>query len=308
MVNRDICAVVATYNRKELLACCIRKIMAQDGVKCDILIIDNGSEDGTEGLFSSEFKLECIEYINVGKNLGSAGAQAFGIKEAVLKGYKYIWLMDDDVFPHDNSLYELVMADEELKGNWGVLSSVAYWTDGSICEANRQKKTLFTFMTEADYKKRFIPACMVSAASMYINAESVKAVGLPIADYFFYTDDYEFSSRIGRKYPVYVVPASKVTHAMKINRKANLVKDTADRLYRYKYLYRNDVHFYRKFGIEGIIYLVLKFIYTFMMVLLKEKEHKKEKINTLITGYSEGIKFNPSVEKIDNVIIDFPQT
>lgn len=55
----------------------------------------------------------------------------------------------------------------------------------NICEANRQKKTLFTFMTEKDYKKRFVPACMVSAASMYIKAEAVKEVGLPIADYFF---------------------------------------------------------------------------------------------------------------------------
>ena len=152
-------------------------------------------------------------------------------------------------------------------------------------------------MTEKDYKKRFVPACMVSAASMYIKAEAVKEVGLPIADYFFYTDDYEFSSRIGRKYPVYVVPASKVTHLMRKNMKANIVNDTADRFYRYKFLYRNDVHCYKGFGIKGYIYLLIKFIYTFIMIVVKRNDNKILKIKTLVTGYRDGKLFNPEIEK-----------
>lgn len=308
MRNSDVCAVVVTYNRKELVKKCIEGILAQKEAKCDIIVIDNGSEDGTEELFSTVFSLENIKYINLGENTGCAAGTSRGIKEAVLSGYKYIWVMDDDVFPHENTLYELLKADKELNGEWGILSSAAYWTDGSICESNRQKKTLFRFMKEEDYNKRFVKVCMVSLASMFIQSKAVKEVGLPLAEYFIYTEDYEFCSRVGKKYPIYVVPVSKVTHAMKINRKANLVKDTPDRLYRYKYLYRNDVHCYRKLGIEGFLYLTLKFICTYMMVLLKEKEHKKEKISTLITGYSEGIKFNPSIEKIDNIIIELSQT
>lgn len=308
MGNNEVCAVVVTYNRKALVEECINGILAQKEAKCDIIVVDNGSTCGTEVLFRDKFDLDNIKYFNLGKNLGCAAGTSRGIKEAVLAGYKYIWVMDDDVFPHEDALYELLKADRELNGEWGILSSATYWTDGSICESNRQKKTLFKLMREEDYNKRFVRVRMVSLASMFINAKVVKEVGLPLSEYFIYTEDYEFCSRVGKNYPIYVVPASKVTHAMKINRKANLVKDTPDRLYRYKYLYRNDVHCYRKLGIEGVLYLILKFVYTFMVVLLKEKEHKKEKINTLITGYSEGIRFNPSVEKIKSIIIDFPQT
>lgn len=308
MRNSEVCAVVVTYNRKELVKKCIEGILAQKGAKCDIIVIDNGSKDGTEELFCTVFSLENIKYINLGENTGCAAGTSRGIKEAVLAGYEYIWVMDDDVFPHEDTLSELRKADKELNGKWGILSSAAYWTDGSICESNRQKKTLLKFMKEEDYKKKFVKVCMVSLASMFIQAKAVKEVGLPLAEYFIYTEDYEFCSRVGKKYPIYVIPASKVTHAMKINRKANLVKDTPDRLYRYKYLYRNDVHCYRKLGIEGLLYLALKFIYTYIMILLKEKEHKKEKLNTLIAGYYEGIKFNPSVEKIDNIIIELSQT
>lgn len=296
MKKRKICAVVATYNRKQHVQKCIKNILNQKDCECDIIVVDNGSEDGTDKIFATEIELDNLYYFNTGKNLGSAGAQAIGIKEAVQRGYEYIWLMDDDVFPNEDALFELVKADKELKGNWGILSSVAYWTDGKICEANRQKKTLFKFMSKNDYNKRFVKAYMVSAASMYIKADAVKKVGLPIAEYFFYTDDYEFSSRIAKMFPVYVVPASKVTHAMRVNMKADLAKDTLDRLYRYEHLYRNDVHCYRHLGVFGYIYLLVKFLYTFFKILVGKTLNKKIKCNVLIKGYLDGIKFNPNIE------------
>lgn len=300
MSTNEICAVVATYNRKELLQKCIKSILNQKQAECDIIVIDNGSTDGTEELFQNEIKSERIDYFNTNNNLGSAGAQAIGIKMAVQAGYKYIWLMDDDVFPKENALYELLEVDRELDGNWGILSSVAYWTDGSICNANRQKKTMFHFMRGKDYQKKYTNAFMVSAASMFIKSDAVRVVGLPISEYFFYTDDYEFSSRIGRKFPVYVVPASIVTHAMKENIKANIVKDPPEKMYRYEHLFRNDVHCYKQFGVSGYVYLAMKFVYTFMMIVIKEKKQKLIKLRILINGYREGVLFNPQIEMIDN--------
>ncbi len=299
MEQNEVCAVVATYNRKELVKICINKILSQKNARCDIVVIDNGSSDGTEELFLTELALNNLTYFNTGKNLGSAGAQAIGIEKAVSAGYRYIWLMDDDVFPADDALSELISAGDSLEDEWGILSSVAYWTDGSICEANRQKKTLFTFLNKNDYKKNKIKVCMVSAASMFIKAEAVKKVGLPISEYFFYTDDYEFSSRVGKIYPIYVIPASRVTHAMKANMKADIVNDSLDRMYRYERLYRNDVHCYRLFGMTGYIYLFAKFVYTFLRVFLKEKKHKRKKIKILLNGYKDGLRFNPTVEMVE---------
>lgn len=299
LTKSDVCAVVVTYNRKGLVDICISRILAQKAAKSDIIIIDNGSTDGTEELIKQKYNLESVSYFNMHKNLGCAAGTSIGIKKATLAGYRYIWVMDDDVFPQEYSLFELLRADKELNGKWGILSSVAYWTDGSICEANRQKKSLFSFIKKDDYDKRFISVCMVSLASMFIKTNVVKEVGLPLSEYFIYTEDYEFCSRVNKKYPIYVVPASKVTHAMKVNKKANLVEDTPDRLYRYKHLYRNDVHCYKQIGVNGLIYLAVKFIYTFLLILLKEKKSKKDKIATLCAGYKDGLGFNPSVEFIE---------
>ncbi len=147
-------------------------------------------------MFHNEFSLENIRYINVGENLGCAAGTSKGIKEAVMAVYKYIWVMDDDVIPHEDTLHELLKADKELDGKWGILSSVAYWNDGTICESNRQKKTLFKFMKEEDYNKRLVKVCMVSLASMFVQANVVKEVSLPLSEYFIYTEDYEFCSRV----------------------------------------------------------------------------------------------------------------
>ena len=299
MTNTRIAAVVVTYNRKALVEKCMESILGQQGASCDIIIIDNGSTDNTEELFRTKYSKKGIFYENRGRNYGCADSTGYGIKKAVLAGYDYIWVMDDDVFPFPDALKSLLEADEKLNGEWGCLSGVAYWTDGSICKANRQKKSLFSFVKDREYaEKEYIPVIMVSLASMFLKATVVRDVGLPIAEYYIYTEDYEFCSRISKRYPIYVVTNSKVTHAMRENRKVDFVKEPEDRLYRYRYLYRNDVHCYRKMGWKGKVYLVVKYIYTMIRLLCLERDSKKEKIDIVKKGYMEGRQFNPTIRYV----------
>ena len=291
----NVAAVVVTYNRRDLVKECIEAILKQQNATCDIIVIDNGSRDGTEELFKTTFKDAPIDYENVGENLGCAESTARLVKKATELGYKRIWVMDDDVVPEPDALYNLLQADKKLKGNWGILSGAAYWKDGSICEANRQKKTIFTFMKDSDYDKPLIKVRMVSLASMYINAEAVKKVGTLKGEYFIYSEDYDFCARVGKHYPIYVVPKSRVVHKMRENRKVNFVKEPADRLYRYKYLYRNDVDCYRQLGIAGWSYLAIKFIYTALQLVVFENGNRVEKLKILFNGYKEGLLFWPAV-------------
>lgn len=299
MIKNNTVAVVVTYNRRNLVIKCIDAILSQEGASCDIIIIDNGSKDGTQQAIKSTYEDlvdSRLRYYNTEKNLGGAGGFNRGIKIAVCEGYEYIWVMDDDVIPDKDALVKLFEADQRLQGKWGILSSYAYWMDGSPCKANIQKKGLFTFLRESDYKKELVRVKMASFVSMFVKSSVVRIVGLPIADYFIYTDDYEFSSRISRLYPVYVVPVSKVLHEMMSNQKVNIVRDSSDRLYRYNYLYRNDVHCYKQSGVGGWAYLLLKFIYTLIRLVMFEKDYKSYKVKVLINGYKEGLRFMPVIE------------
>lgn len=294
----EICAVVVTYNRKEKLEKCIHALQSQENACCDILVVDNGSSDGTEKMLT-EKKAENIIYYNTGRNIGSAGGFSFGVKQGVLLGYKYLWIMDDDVYPEERALYELVKADSKLNGNWGCLSSYVYWVDGKVCKANRQKKGLFSFVADREYQTSdLIPIKIASFASMYVKSDIVRQIGLPISDYFFYTDDYEFSARISKSFDSYVVVNSRVLHDMGANIKANIVRDPLEKMYRYEHLYRNDVHFYKNYGFKGRLYLLAKFIYTFGNIILKEKVDKRYKLRILIKGIKDGFHFDPVIEKV----------
>ena len=108
-----IVAVVVTYNRKELLKECIENLLLSD-TKCDILVVDNHSTDGTEKSIYEYIQRKDIVYWNTGSNLGGAGGFSYGIRKAIEMGYDYVWLMDDDCMVHRDTLTEFVKAHNKI--------------------------------------------------------------------------------------------------------------------------------------------------------------------------------------------------
>ena len=298
-MDKKVCAVVVTYNRLEKLKKCVECILNQELINCDVVIVDNDSSDGTGDFILSEYKGQNgIHYFNTGKNLGGAGGFEFGVCEAVKKGYEYVWIMDDDTWPEKNALQELLKADEELDGNWGFLSSVAYWTDQTICRMNIQKKGIFRHIGKKEYLRNISEIKMCSFVSLLVKSSVVKELGLPIGDYFIWTDDYEFTGRISRKHPCYMVSGSHVIHAMENHTRVNFATDSSDRIERYKYIYRNDVHCYRQYGIKGWLYIVSKDCYTALDVMFNSKKEKLHKIKVIFQGFIEGLNFYPEIKNI----------
>jgi len=289
-MNKTV-AVVVTYNRKDILKKNIESLLSQKGAGCDILVINNASTDGTEEMILQDYNMKQVIYCNTGANLGGAGGFEYGVGKATELGYEYIWIMDDDTWPSETALVELLSADKELNGKWGFLSSAVYWIDGALCNANKPKKTLFTFIGEKELKKRFTKVVMGSFVSLFVKTDVVREVGLPIGEYFIWTDDYEFCGRISRKYPCYFVPKSRVIHAMKSNVKANIATDDISRMDRYRYLYRNDVHCYRQYGFIGWAYIISKIFYSVLNILRKSKKNRLKKIFVIWKGFKEGLKF-----------------
>ncbi len=287
-----------TYNRKELLNHCIDKLLKQEGASCDVIVVDNASTDGTREMVMRQYDVPEVLYENTGVNLGGAGGFQYGVKKAVLLGYQYVWMMDDDTLPEKTALYKLFEADHELNGEWGFLSSVAYWTDGSICRMNIQKKNIFAHVGEREYHKKYSYVKMCSFVSLLVKSDVIKEVGLPIGEYFIWTDDYEYTGRISAKYPCYMIPSSRVVHAMKVHTRVNFATDDVSRIDRYQYIYRNDVHCYRRYGCGGWMYIILKDIYTLVNILLNSNGSRLDRIKVLCKGFRAGLHFKPDIEMI----------
>lgn len=290
-----VAAVVVTYNRKELLLQCIEKLNRQSArSELAIIVVDNASTDGTEEALSPYIEEHKIIYQNTGANLGGAGGFQYGIRYAVEHGYKFVWVMDDDCMPTEDALQQFLNADEDIKNQYGFLSSKVLWKDGTICTMNVQRKTLVTGVK--DFSSKRVPVVMASFVSLFIPAIVIKEMGLPLKEFFIWTDDWEYTRRISLKYPCYLCNDSIVIHKSVSNIGANIATDAEDRLGRYQYLYRNDVYLYRREGIKGFLYESVRLPAHFLRVLLKARDHKIERISTIIKGTLNGLYFHPEIE------------
>ena len=279
-------AVVVTYNRIEMLKKCIEALQKQT-VACDILVINNDSSDGTDRYLSEETD---VIHIRLEENTGGAGGFYEGMRQAVLRGYDYVWVMDDDCFPESTALEYLLKTHEQLQGEEGWLSSRCLWIDGQLCPMNIQR--ISPYKDVKDFRDAVITAQMASFVSLFIPSDVIRKSGLPIKEFFIWTDDWEFTRRISRVYPCYVVRDSIVIHAMKSKTVANIATDVEDRIPRYKYLYRNDVVLYCQEGLRGQCWLLMKNLWHTVQTLMHGRFHR---IPVIWKGYNEGRSFHPMI-------------
>ena len=290
-----IAAIVVTYNRKEFLLRNIEALQKQNVPGLDILLIDNASTDGTGEAVAALAEAGAVRYINTGANLGGAGGFCFGMRTAMEAGYDYLWIMDDDCIPDEGALEALLQADRELEGNYGFLSSIAYWKDGSPCNMNVQKTGLKSKIE--DYTSPLVPVIMATFVSAFFPAARVREVGLPIKEFFIWSDDLEYTRRLSRRYPCYAVNGSRVLHDMHSNDKVNIATDSVDRLPRYAYLYRNEVYVYRREGLRGWVYLFTRVAFHILKVL-RSSTDKWKKIRVILSSFLAGFRFRPPVEYV----------
>ena len=291
--NNPVAAVVVTYNRLELLRQCVNALRNQTA-PCDILIVDNASTDGTAPWAASQ---PALHYRNTGANLGGAGGFNLGMRWAVEAGYDYVWVMDDDTLPQPDALEKLLEADGILEGNYGWLSSVALWTDGSECRMNRQKlkKSFYEFSPLLKYG--LVQAEQATFVSLFLRGETIRRVGLPIKEFFIWGDDIEFTRRIAVRggLPCFMAGQSQVVHATKSNVGSNVALDDVERIGRYFYAFRNEAYLYRQEGMKGRIYCFAKRCRDFLRIMRFGKP-KGPRFGILFKGIWAGLFFRPETE------------
>lgn len=297
---KKVTAVIVTYNRLDMLKETVDSVLNQS-YPCNLLIVNNNSTDGTEQWVKDFIPSHpTISYINTKKNIGGAGGFNIGIKNAVKKECDYVWIMDDDCDPKKDTLQKLMDADSILKGNYGYLSSVVLWKDGSECKMNRQKIKKSYYNYSHLLNKNLVQVEQSTFVSLLFPVKTIKKVGLPIKDFFIWGDDIEFTRRITiiNNMPSFMVTNSSVIHKMKENNGSSIATDNAERIDRYKYAFRNEAYLYRKEGIKGLCYYIAKCGLNFIRILIKAKDHRIKRCTVLLSSMIKGLVFNPKVEKV----------
>lgn len=96
--TENILCVVLSFNGSDDTISCLQSIIEQKQTGFDLLVVDNGSLQGTVDAIITAHK--STEVIALPDNLGWAGGNNFGIKLALQRGYQWVCLLNNDtVFP-----------------------------------------------------------------------------------------------------------------------------------------------------------------------------------------------------------------
>lgn len=117
MKNR-ILVIIVTYNGLKWVDRCLGSV--RDSVMpADVIVIDNGSGDGTSEYISERFPE--IELVRTGENLGFGNANNIGFRHALENGYEYVYLLNQDAWIYPDTFGKLTDAMESDR-SLGILS------------------------------------------------------------------------------------------------------------------------------------------------------------------------------------------
>lgn len=189
-----ITAVVVTFNRLELLKQgieCLRKQQKLTG----IIVVNNGSTDGTREWLDAQPDLLVVHQDNVG---GSGGFYT-GIERAYSEGADWIWCMDDDVFPHPDCLDRLLPYTD--RPEVGILSPRRL-LEGKVF-THEFRHFNFTNPVGSLHGRKLAKQQVNQATEIvgadfegpFISRRVVEKIGLPNRELFIFCDDTDYCLR-----------------------------------------------------------------------------------------------------------------
>jgi len=158
---------------------------------------------------------------------------------ALAGGADLVWLMDDDTVPEKQALAAMLEALDRYPGcRAALVASRVLWTDGRPHPMNTPRTR--PFATKAELADAAAAGCRpirsASFVSILVDGQTCRQAGLPLADYFLWNDDFEFTTRILRRHSGLLCPASVVVH-----KTATFGSTEADPGARFYYEVRNKI-------------------------------------------------------------------
>lgn len=204
-------AVVVTFNRLDLLKDTLKSLSGQTRPLDQIVVVNNGSTDGTAEWLETHDDLDVVTQ----ENVGGAGGFKTGMQRAFQAGAEWIWVMDDDVAPASNALQRLL----EKKHISDCLMPQRVYLDGTPCwwghvfDLRKRSVVFGTRPREQDPNK---DCCFVNTGcfeGMLIHRRVIEKVGLPDERFFISWDDTIYGLLVSRVTNLVVVRDATIVRA-----------------------------------------------------------------------------------------------
>lgn len=239
-----VAAVVVTYNRLDKLRTGIAALRASEVRPQTIVVVDNASTDGTGEYVSALASDDDIDVVSLRENTGGAGGFAAGLSRAHQMGADFMWIMDDDCYPEPQALGRLLdghagaerLADDRVP----FACSIVKFPDGNLCEMN-EAVTTWDWPRFLVHGLQAVQITECTFVSVLLPRWSIQEFGLPLAEYFIWFDDKEYTKRLTRNArPGIQVLDSHVVHDMPENKGVDYERINDQNAWKFKLGIRNQ--------------------------------------------------------------------
>jgi GT2 family glycosyltransferase len=219
----DLSIIIVSWNTREYLLPCLRSIFEKrQGTGWEIIIVDNGSQDG--GRIEVKRAFPSVHIIENERNLGFAKAVNQGLQKA---SGRYVLLLNPDAQVKDGAI-ERFVSFMDSNSDVGVAGAQLLNSNGSKQNSIANFPSLGTELLnksllrwlfpkkfpgkEADYSEP-VEVDSVIGACMAVRREAIEQVGLLDEDYFLFLEETDWCYRMKKAgWTIYHVPQAEVYH------------------------------------------------------------------------------------------------
>lgn len=279
--NSKVSIIIAVYNGARHIVNCLESIQKSTYQNYEIIVVDNGSKDGSPDLIKKQFP--GLRLILNKKNLGFTGGNNQGMKQA--QG-GIIFLLNDDTIIHPDLIQVLVQELESLS-EIGIVGPKIYfmnekdkvWFAGGKIDWPKSKtshfgRDLLDNELVNDLKKEvdFITGC-----ALMIKKEVIEKIGLLDDVFFAFYEDSDWCQKAKKAgYKVIYIPFGGVWHIKSATASTVFMSDIQGKYFRMlgRYLkfsiffkwknYRNRLIFFMRHApFRYKILFLIRFIFIF---------------------------------------------
>jgi GT2 family glycosyltransferase len=212
----NLLVIIVTYNAMPWIEKCIGSVL-DSTVAADIILIDNGSSDGTQEYVKQNFP--AIIFIQSEENLGFGKANNIGFRYALKKGYEYVYLLNQDAWIFPDTFKNLIQI-HQLNPDYGILSPIQMQANMRYMDHNFGLKVCFQikeneFISDlyTNSVKDVYEVPVVMAAHWLISKKCLEIVGGFSPSFPHYGEDDNWCHRANYwGFKIGIVPAAKGVH------------------------------------------------------------------------------------------------
>ncbi|MDC1069048.1 glycosyltransferase [Candidatus Kapabacteria bacterium] len=196
-----IAVSIVTYNRLNFLKDLIIAIQNQTLKPDYIIVTNNSSNDGTEDWLKAQNDIKFITQ----ENVGSSGGQYRSIKECMKTDADYFWIMDDDVIPEPDCLFQLskeITKDRLIAPLRRTSNGEIFYNEPKSFNLSWPFKSIWNDIIDKEYLSKFenfVPAIGLTFEGPMFHRSLIEKVGMPEYDFFIHADDTEFMIKASKQ-------------------------------------------------------------------------------------------------------------